>query len=298
VLPRTAWSDEARDFTPWLARNLGFLGKELGLELELIKAEAGLPSQDDDFSADILARNVHDDSNVLIENQLEKSDHRHLGQILTYLAGLEAKAIIWVAPGFREAHLAAIKWLNENTSEDFAFFAVRLRVVRIGASPFAPLFDVLEKPNAWERRLQTVTRAAKTNSPLADARRRFWHYFFEHYPENAGDGSAGGHSNQWRKCGGGRLIISYYLAKGKVGLFVRGLSDVSHEETAEILAPYHAELTNRLGEYGLTRSGGLIGQSLPCDFADESQFPTIGEWLNERVSAYERTLNELFGDAV
>lgn len=108
---REAWPDEALHFTPWLADNLHVLGKVLGIELELVEAEAGVQ----EFWADILARNPKDDRKVLIENQLEKSDHTHLGQILTYLAGLEASTIVWVAKDFSDAHLSAVSWLNENT---------------------------------------------------------------------------------------------------------------------------------------------------------------------------------------
>ncbi len=125
----------------------------------------------DSFSADILAKDVDTDDRVLIENQLEASDHRHLGQILTYLAGLDAKSVVWIARHFNEAHRSAIRWLNENTDGRFAFFAVRVCVVRIGDSPFAPVFEVVEKPNAWERALGGRARAAETE--LTRLRQRF-----------------------------------------------------------------------------------------------------------------------------
>ena len=95
---------------------------------------------------------------MLIENQLEHADLHHLGQVLAYLAGLEAKTVVWVAKGFDEAHLSALRWLNEHTAESFAFFAVRVRVVRIGDSPLAPVFEVLERPNDWDRRVQDTAQ--------------------------------------------------------------------------------------------------------------------------------------------
>ncbi len=106
------------------------------------------------FSADLLARNPLDGSLVLIENQLEQTDHNHLGQILTYLAGLEAQVIVWIASDFRDPHLSAIHWLNDHTVDPFAFFAVQVKAVRIGDSPIAPLFEVVAKPNGWDRKLQ------------------------------------------------------------------------------------------------------------------------------------------------
>ena len=99
VYIREAWNHEARSFTPWLAEHLDILGKEIGIPLELEGREVAVAS----FSADILARNPQNDSLILIENQLETTDHGHLGQIMTYLAGLEAHTVIWIAAAFREA---------------------------------------------------------------------------------------------------------------------------------------------------------------------------------------------------
>lgn len=127
---RGAWQHEAQRFTPWLASNLDRLSTLIGIPLELIGTETRVGS----FSADIIAKNAADDSIVLIENQLESSDHTHLGQIMTYLAGLSTHTMIWVAPNFRDEHLSAIRWLNEHTIDPFAFFAIRVRVLRIDNS--------------------------------------------------------------------------------------------------------------------------------------------------------------------
>ncbi|MBY0421105.1 MAG: hypothetical protein K2Q06_02295, partial [Parvularculaceae bacterium] len=128
---RKAFTHEATVFTPWLADNLDRLAEALGFNLELVTREAAVEG----FSADILARCPEDDAMVLIENQLGGSDHGHLGQIMTYLAGLEARSVVWIATDFRDEHLSAIRWLNTHTAEQFTFYAVRLRVVRIGESP-------------------------------------------------------------------------------------------------------------------------------------------------------------------
>lgn len=149
ISPRDAWKHEAHDFTPWLSENLEQLGDAIGLQLEPDGTEVAVGP----FSADILAKDMFGRM-VLIENQLESTDHNHLGQILTYLSGLEAEIIIWIATDFREPHLSAINWLNENTNDKFSFFAIRLRVVRINHSIPAPVFDVLARPNQWERSMQ------------------------------------------------------------------------------------------------------------------------------------------------
>jgi hypothetical protein len=295
---REAWQHEALNFTPWLAQNLERLGEAVALDLELLEEEAGLPTTDDTFSADILARNRVDDTNVLVENQLEGSDHTHLGQILTYLAGLEARTVIWVAKSFRESHLAAIKWLNENTREEFAFFAVKLRVVRIGDSPFAPLFDVLEKPNTWERRLQSKTREKRELSDLALKRKAFWAPFLERYPDHARDGQVGGAPSRWRSCADSRIVVSYYLAQRDVGVFVRGARNESPEEVGDLLRPARETLEARLGvPFGPSPTLHYLSASHVCDYGDESQFAEIAAWLNNKIEAYETVLNELVGGA-
>ena len=151
---KQAWDNEPRSFTPWLAENLDILAEEIGIKLELEAREFDVGG----FKVDILARNRMDDSRVLIENQLGQADHGHLGQLLTYLAGLGANVVIWVASEFRDGHLSAITWLNEHTVDPFAFFAVRVSVVRIANSPLAPVFEVLARPNEWDRQVHTMAR--------------------------------------------------------------------------------------------------------------------------------------------
>jgi hypothetical protein len=138
---REVWKSESGDFTPWLAQeeNLRLLGETIGLDLELESRERDVGP----FRADLLCKNTVDDSWVLIENQVERTDHTHLGQILTYAAGLEAVTVVWVAERFTEEHRAALDWLNENILEKFAFFGLEVELWRIGDSPTAPKFNVI-----------------------------------------------------------------------------------------------------------------------------------------------------------
>ena len=178
---REAWPHEAHNFTPWLADNLDRLSEAIGIPLE----PEGTEVQVEQFSADIFARNPQDDSFVLIENQLEDSDHTHLGQILTYLAGLEAHTVIWVARDFREAHLSAIRWLNENTMDQFAFFAIQVRVMRIGDSALAPIFDVRERPIEWDRQIRAASQEKRGGlSERGQFLSEFWRYYSERYPDD------------------------------------------------------------------------------------------------------------------
>ena len=234
VLARTAWDHEAHRFTPWLADNLGLLSEAIGIPLELTAREQSVGR----FSADIVAHDPRSDSVVLIENQLERSDHTHLGQIMTYLAGTEAKVIIWIAPAFCKEHLSAISWLNQHSHEEFSFFAVRLRVVRIGESPFAPLFEILEQPNEWERTLQQKTRESGEVSDRAKTRRAFWQRYAELYPYVADLKLTGGGSATWVEVSERGVAISRYKAKQNVGVFLRGLAGVTLAERAARIEPY------------------------------------------------------------
>jgi hypothetical protein len=203
VVPvRNAWAHEAAAFTPWLAQNLDRLGEAIVFPLEQVQSEAPVAA----FFADILARSVVDGSNVLIENQLEDSDHKHLGQIMTYLAGLSAHTVIWVAPKFREEHLSAIRWLNEHTAEPFSFLAVEIRVVRIGDSPLAPVFEVIERPNDWERSVQHQAREARPRGALAEFRNAFWTHLLDRHPAEKSSGAADGNSS---RCGPLSEILSF-----------------------------------------------------------------------------------------
>jgi hypothetical protein len=111
---------------------------------------------------------------VIVENQLETSDHMHLGQILTYAAGTNPSTIVWIAPTFRPEHRAAIDWLNTRTDENTRFFAVEIGVVRIGDSAPAPMFKLVAQPNDWEKAIRAASTAASGTSERAELYRAFW----------------------------------------------------------------------------------------------------------------------------
>ena len=281
VAPRQAWPKEAHSFTPWLAENLDRLGKTLGLALELEQREARVGP----FAADILARDSRDGAAVLIENQLEGSDHGHLGQIMTYLTGLSAKTIVWVAPNFRQEHLSAVRWLNENTVKPFAFFAVKLRVVQIGTSPFAPLFEVLERPNDWDRQLQKLADDAQAARPETGSRRAFWARYLELFPDTANDVLGGGGTSRWRAIPELGLVVSQWRSAGTVGVFVRGGRGVDGPAIAARLEPHAVALADRLGA-PLGSSTYPFSKEMPTSLADESQWDAAVQWLHAETERY------------
>ena len=167
---RAVWPNEAGDFTPWLAENLEELSKALGIDLELIQREASVGS----FSLDIHARDVNQNRTVVIENQLEPTNHDHLGKVLTYAAGYNADVMVWIVKEFRDEHRQALDWLNQRTSEETEFYGIEVRAVRIGDSPAAPVFEVVARPNTFRKRSITSGGSAPVSSPKQSAYLAFW----------------------------------------------------------------------------------------------------------------------------
>jgi hypothetical protein len=165
---REVWANEATDFTPWLIQNADVLADALGIEIELETAEHAVGG----FSLDVLGRDLTHECALIVENQVEATDHSHLGQLLTYAGGVpDVGTVVWIASGFRDEHRQALDWLNEHTGEDVRFFGVALRAVRIGTSPAAPLLDVVAKPNDWQKRVRATTRPAGERQRAYEA---FW----------------------------------------------------------------------------------------------------------------------------
>ncbi len=173
---RTVWANEARDFTPWLAQNLEELGAELGIDLELIGMEHSVGS----FSLDIYAKEISSGHAVIIENQLEVTDHSHLGQLITYASGVDAAIIIWISREVREEHRKAIDWLNQISNEDIHFFAVEIQAITIGDSPPAPLFKVKASPNEWSKMKPSITSVI---AQPKSKKQQFYHDFFKTFLE-------------------------------------------------------------------------------------------------------------------
>lgn len=167
---RTVWANEANDFTPWLAteENLALLGDTINMDLELEAQEQHVGP----FRADILCKDITSGDWVVIENQLNRTDHSHLGQILTYAAGLKAATIVWIADEFTDQHRAAVDWLNEITDARFGFFGLEMDLWKIDASPPAPRFNIVCKPNDWSRELTAGAHSART-----ETEQLYWEYW-------------------------------------------------------------------------------------------------------------------------
>jgi len=178
---RKAWQHEAHDFTNWLAKdeNLNLLSDEIGIGIQLVQTEASVGK----FNVDILAEEENTGRKIVIENQLEITDHTHLGQIVTYASGYEAEVIIWIVKDVRDEHKQAVDWLNDHTDERINFFAIKMELWQIGDSSLAPKFQIISKPNDWAKAIKKTGG----QSELSDTKLLqfdFWNDFKEYAKSN------------------------------------------------------------------------------------------------------------------
>lgn len=175
VDPRAVWTNEARDLTPWLLANADVLADVMGIDLELSIAEHPVGP----FSLDLLGRDLTNDCVLIVENQLTPTDHDHLGKLITYAAGTDARTVVWLAPTFREEHRQALDLLNDLGGERVRFFGVELRVVRIGESAAAPLLELRAQPNDWHAQLSAAASTGSRSGGKTSAYAAFWARFLE-----------------------------------------------------------------------------------------------------------------------
>ena len=291
---RSVWPDEARDFTPWLARpeNLEVLEDALGLTLEVEGTEHGVGP----YRADIVCRD-DEGRRVFIENQLEATDHQHLGQLLTYAGGLDGRVMVWIARRFTDDHRAAIDWLNTNTRDGVEFFAVEIQLWRIGASGLAPRFNVVCRPNAWRQKVDDP-------DPVDGSRARhlrFWTGFAEHVAQT---GQAfrtrkpsGAH---WSDVSIGRTGIQISMVNrwGRDSLFMIYIQGAGKESYFDQLFAEHKGLVERtLAPFGSIawremkgRRSAIIqvARAIPPD--DEASWSTVYGWFCDATTSVLREL--------
>ena len=276
VTLRDVWPHEAHNFTPWLADNLERLSEAVGIPLESGNTEVPVGQ----FSADILARNPRNGSLVLIENQYGSTDHDHLGKILTYLAGLEARTIIWISERFNDPHLSAIRWLNEHTTDQFSFFAIRLRVLQICDSPLVPVFEVLERPSDWDR--QVRASAQEENSLLNETRQfrhDFWQFYAQRHPNDIQLRPNHIDSNVYHDVSG--IVVSQHLSRNRVGIYIRARTGDDSEGSALRVESYWQILNSGRGE-----------DCLYTNTRERENWPEMADWLHDRLIEYQRVLAE------
>lgn len=299
---RTVWADEAQDFTPWLAQpeNLAVLSDALGMELET----EGQEERVGPFRADILCRDTGDDSWVLIENQLERTDHNHLGQLLTYAAGLQTATIIWVARTFTEEHRAALDWLNEITDDRFQFFGLETELWRIGNSPAAPKFNIVAKPNEWTRSVGQATKTGGINQRAANSQhQRFWGQLNAHLQAKNSPVQLNMQTRHYRDGRNyirtnvrepGFLLEGVRLGRRNIHIKMTIRGD-SHSDTLAWLQQQdiQGDLPEALDWEQASQTSKVILRNNGTDPTNESDWPNQVEWMADSLEKFARVFPPL-----
>ena len=293
---RKAWKHEALDFTTWLAQeeNLALLSDEIGIGIRLIQTEAKVGN----FNVDILAEEENTGRKIIIENQLETTNHDHLGKIITYASGHDANIIIWIVKDVREEHRQAVDWLNDHTDENVNFFAISLELWQIGDSPFAPKFQIISRPNEWAKAIKKSTGQGELTETKV-LQYEFWNKFKEYvqerksklrlrktYPQHWYDvsfGSSEAHIALTINTQDNLLGCEIYIPNSK-DLFI---------ELAKNKEDIEKELGIRLVWMELEgKKAARIKYARDGDINDSSKWNEYFEWLKENSELFQRVFGK------
>lgn len=292
---REVWKHEATNFTKWLAKpeNLDLLSEEIDIELSLIDTEYNVGR----FNVDIYAEELSADRKVIIENQLERTDHDHLGKLITYASGLDAEVIIWIVKEVLEEHQQAIDWLNENTNEKINFFAIRMEVWKIGSSEPAPKFHIISKPNNWTKSVkQSVQKSALTETKLLQL--KFWDNFKQYATENSLNLRLRKTGPQhWYDLSFGRtdchiaLTINSQKKELACEIYIS-----NSKETFVLFYNKKEEIDNIINDLEWmelpTKKASRIKKKTKGDFSKETKWIEYFEWLGETAVQFQETFTK------
>ncbi len=299
---REVWQSEATDFTPWLAQedNLKLLGETIGIELEFEAQEKRVGP----FRADILCKDTATDHWVLIENQLERTDHTHLGQLLTYAAGLDAVTVVWIAERFTEEHRATLDWLNERTDDNIIFFGLEVELWRIGNSPIAPKFNVICQPNEWSRTVAETAKQIQAGavSDTQQLQLQFWTGFRVYLEKSRSFLKATKPLPQnWMNIAIGRtgfkLAAAFSTAKNRITAMLN-INSSDAKGYFELLLTEKEQIESEI-------EGDLDWQQLPgkkernikmrlenIDAYDQAKWNDLYEWLRKNLESLHKVFNQ------
>ncbi len=298
---RDIWGNEASDFTPWLANedNIKLLGDTVGIELEVEAQEENVGL----FRADILCKDTANNTWVLIENQLERTDHVHLGQLLTYAAGLDAVTIIWVAQRFTEEHRAALDWLNDKTDENVNFFGLEIELWRIGESSIAPKFNIISKPNDWSRSVKST--AAKTE--LTETKKlqlEYWTSFSDRMEESESPVKCQKPKPQhWTNFAIGRsffyLVARVNTRENEIGVYLCICGPEKQPHFNLLNENYRKQIESKIGmelnwrELPDAKESQIVAPSLKANPKDKNSWPEQHEWIKNTLEAFHKVLSPI-----
>jgi len=294
---RDVWGHEAIDFTNWLAQkeNLDALSEEIGVDIKLIKTEANVGK----FSVDILAEEEASGRKIIIENQLEDTNHDHLGKIITYASGYDAEIIIWIVRNVRDEHQKAIDWLNEHTDENINFFLIKIELWQIGDSNPAPKFEIMVSPNEWAKTI----KANPANSELTNTKLQqleFWNKFKNYTRKNdtrirlqtprpqhyydVSMGSADGHIDLLIDSRDNLLGCGIYISKNKdLFRFLQERKNEIEKEIGETADWVDAPVASRI----------KIKKEVP-DIFNQAEAEKYFAWLYEKTVLFQKVFGKYF----
>ena len=286
---REKWKNEASEFTPWLESNIQTLGDALGMDLEVISREASVG----DFSLDLLAQDLGSSRMVVIENQFERTDHDHLGKLLTYASGFDASIVVWVSEEVRDEHRQAMEWLNQRTDTETQFFAVVLEVLQIDDSNPALNFKLVVSPNEWQK-----SQKQKTSTNLTPRQEKYKGYFQalidELRAEHKFTGAKAAQPQNWYNFSSGLGGISYgawFAQGGKVVAYVTiyQKTDENRIKIFNMLENRKREIESNFGsslEWTRDAEKSLSRIAISCDGdieLSDSELEEIREWHIENL---------------
>ena len=296
---RKLWPNEAVDFTPWLASEISRLGDALGLELEVRDREAPVGG----YSLDILAHDVGSNRPVIIENQLESTDHDHLGKLLTYASYYDANVVVWLARQFREEHRQALDWLNQRTDEHTQFVGVIVELLKIDDSRPAINFKLASSPNEWRK--EAIGKSRGRDAGTSERMERYRSYFqvlIDRLREDKGFTRARkGQPQSWYNFSSGHSGARYIAefnrdGKVSVGLYIdQGDRDLNKEVFDQLLqnkAVIESDLKESLEWQRLEdRRASKITVIRPGTIDDDNEtLEDLQEWMIDRLLAFRSAL--------
>jgi hypothetical protein len=285
---RNVWPHEAIDFTPWLAKeeNIAILADAVGLDITVDEEESPVG----DFSVDIFATETGTDRKIIIENQLEDTNHDHLGKLITYASGKSADIVIWVVKRAREEHKAAIEWLNNHTDDRIGFFLCEIKLYRIGASDPAVKFEVVEKPNDWTKEVKKVSNNL---SETQQARLEYWTAFNDYAFKNA----AFAKEFKKRKAGIDHWT-SYSIGSSACGMSILRLQTEGHvavelyiNNDKSLFHKFYGQKADIESEVGLVldwrelpnKKASRILADKPVDLTNQAEWSEQFDWLMDTM---------------
>lgn len=296
---RHVWEHEALDFTNWLAlpENLEILSEEIGVTIKLTKTEANVGK----FSVDILAEEETTGRKIIIENQLEDTNHDHLGKIITYASGYDAEIIIWIVKDVREEHQRAIEWLNEHSDEIINFFLLRIELWQIENSNPAPKFEIVVSPNEWAKTI----KSSHTNNELTQTNLQqleFWTKFKKFVDEkNTTLRTRKPRPQHWYDFSIGSSYSHITLTvNSRENILTCDLYIANNKTLYEYLIANKIEISNSIGEEGsywsARKASGIRVKKNVTNVFDESKYEEYFEWLLEKTTLFQKVFSKYINE--